>query len=301
MDEVFGEDNFVAQIFVQKTCTVLGGSIFTALWTIFCGTRRTELALKYRRLFMPAAGSSENAVQHTSSVPDGTHSTAVDRTRLPAGLDDQVRITTRFQPSQAHVAVGGDGSRFLARVQGQEFHAATTGCWNDEPRGLERLAKQADRIDRELRRTSIATSSTTIPFANYQTSGWIPIWRHSADDKIYVVQTNTESHSTLHPDGHRSGRPVLDPTCGSGTTAYVAEQWGRRWITIDTSASRWRWRAPASWARAIHITCSPIQRRPAEGSRNHAMPRLVAASPRRHPPRLCLRARAAHHAQVHRQ
>ena len=47
------------------------------------------------------------------------------------------------------------------------------------------------------------------------------------------------------------GDLVLDPTCGSGTTAYVAEQWGRRWITIDTSRVALRWPVPASWARVI--------------------------------------------------
>ena len=56
------------------------------------------------------------------------------------------------------------------------------------------------------------------------------------DPKIYVVQTSANDViSTLHPHGHRSRRPRSRPTCGSGTTAYVAEQWGRRWITIDTS------------------------------------------------------------------
>ena len=53
------------------------------------------------------------------------------------------------------------------------------------------------------------------------------------------------------------GDLVLDPTCGSGTTAYVAEQWGRRWITIDTSRVAWPWPAPASWAPAIPTTCWP--------------------------------------------
>ena len=53
------------------------------------------------------------------------------------------------------------------------------------------------------------------------------------------------------------GDLVLDPTCGSGTTAYVAEQWGRRWITIDTSRVALRWPVPASWARAIRSTCWP--------------------------------------------
>ena len=54
-------------------------------------------------------------------------------------------------------------------------------------------------------------------------------------DKVYVVQTNAKVVAAVHADVDRPGDLVLDPTCGSGTTAFVAEQWGRRWITIDTS------------------------------------------------------------------
>ena len=56
-----------------------------------------------------------------------------------------------------------------------------------------------------------------------------------ADDKVYVVQTNTKVIERCLLMTTDPGDLVLDPTCGSGTTAYVAEQWGRRWITIDTS------------------------------------------------------------------
>ncbi len=56
-----------------------------------------------------------------------------------------------------------------------------------------------------------------------------------ADDKIYVVQTVTKVIERCILMATDPGDLVLDPTCGSGTTAYVAEQWGRRWITIDTS------------------------------------------------------------------
>ena len=55
------------------------------------------------------------------------------------------------------------------------------------------------------------------------------------DDKIYVVQTGTKILQRCLLMTTDPGDLVLDPTCGSGTTAYVAEQWGRRWITIDTS------------------------------------------------------------------
>ena len=55
------------------------------------------------------------------------------------------------------------------------------------------------------------------------------------DEKVYVVQTNTKVVQRCVLMTTDPGDLVLDPTCGSGTTAYVAEQWGRRWITIDTS------------------------------------------------------------------
>src|SRR5205085_8871285 len=60
-------------------------------------------------------------------------------------------------------------------------------------------------------------------------------WGFDAGDKAYVVQTNTKVIEKCILMATDPGDLVLDPTCGSGTTAYVAEQWGRRWITIDTS------------------------------------------------------------------
>ena len=64
------------------------------------------------------------------------------------------------------------------------------------------------------------------------------------EDKIYVVQSNTKVIERCMLMCTDPGDLVLDPTCGSGTTAYVAEQWGRRWITIDSPV--WRWCSPAS-------------------------------------------------------
>jgi len=74
-------------------------------------------------------------------------------------------------------------------------------------------------------------------------------------DKVYVVQTNLKIVERCLLMATDSGDLVLDPTCGSGTTAYSAEQWGRRWITIDTSVWRWRWPAPGSW-RSLPVPTS---------------------------------------------
>ena len=69
--------------------------------------------------------------------------------------------------------------------------------------------------------------------------------RPDSATKIYVVQTNTKVIERCMLMATDPGDLVLDPTCGSGTTAYVAEQWGRRWITIDTSRVAWRSRGSA--------------------------------------------------------
>ena len=98
------------------------------------------------------------------------------------------------------------------------------------------------------------------------------------------------------------GDLVLDPTCGSGTTAYVAEQWGRRWITIDTSRVALALaRARIMGARYPYYLLADSRDGQRQGSRNHSHRAVRSANARQHPPRLRLRARAAHHAQVDRQ
>ena len=98
------------------------------------------------------------------------------------------------------------------------------------------------------------------------------------------------------------GDLVLDPTCGSGTTATVAEQWGRRWITIDTSRvalALARTRIMAARYPYYLLADSPEGR--AKESEVTGKPPVLRADPRRHPPGLRLRARAAHHAEIDRQ
>ena len=85
------------------------------------------------------------------------------------------------------------------------------------------------------------------------------------------------------------GDLVLDPTCGSGTTAYVAEQWGRRWITIDTSRVALALaRARIMGARYPLLPAGRFPRRPNQGSRNHPHRAEFAARARQHSPRLRL-------------
>lgn len=122
------------------------------------------------------------------------------------------------------------------------------------------------------------------------------------DEKLYVVQTNTKVVERCLLMTSDPGDLVLDPTCGSGTTAYVAEQWGRRWITIDTSrVARALARARIMGARyAYYLLADSL-----DGQKKEAEISGRAVRGEGHlwqcPPRLRLRARSAHHAEVDRQ
>jgi len=109
-----------------------------------------------------------------------------------------------------------------------------------------------------------------------------------ASEKIYVVQTSETAILRCILSCTDPGDLVLDPTCGSGTTAYVAEQWGRRWITIDTS------RVALALARArimgarYPFTCWPIPVKASSRKPNHSHRAEFAAGAREYPPWLRL-------------
>lgn len=100
---------------------------------------------------------------------------------------------------------------------------------------MKRLVK-ASRIaikGTRLRMVRFIRDNALIPMGNLWTDtgtgGFV------GDDKLYIVQTDSRAIERCIQMATDPGDLVLDPTCGSGTTVYVAEQWGRRWITIDTS------------------------------------------------------------------
>ena len=105
-----------------------------------------------------------------------------------------------------------------------------------------------------------ATSTTSRSFAF--TNRWDDTSNGaSGSDKIYVVQTNTKVIERCMLMCTDPGDLVLDPTCGSGTTAFVAEQWGRRWITVDTSRVALALARQRLMGASTRGTCSPTPRR----------------------------------------
>ena len=171
---------------------------------------------------------------------------------------------------------------------------------------MENERRSSGRLQKANRLAGIGKTLTYVryldDFAAFPeiTSGPILDKAASEEPKTYVVQTSTRVIERCILMATDSGDLVLDPTCGSGTTAYVAEQWGRRWITIDTSRVALALaRARIMGARYPLLSARGQSGGTAEGSGDH--PHRAQQRPHlgANPPGLRLRAGSPHHPQVH--
>jgi adenine-specific DNA-methyltransferase len=239
MEEVFGEDNFVAQIATKtsggSTGVYLSGVIDHVLWF----TKNAEHT-KYRALFGTKELGEEGADKYSRvRLPSlETRSLTPAERALEANLPSGARVYRQDNiTSQSVGRDKGEGaaSWFPVKIAGQEIRPSIKVRWKTNELGMQRLLK-ASRV--ELTGNSLSYVRYLDDFsATTVNNSWTDIGgiQSRADPKVYVVQTPTTLIQRCMLMTTDPGDLVLDPTCGSGTTAYVAEQWGRRWITIDTS------------------------------------------------------------------
>jgi adenine-specific DNA-methyltransferase len=290
MDEVFGEENFVSSISFVKT-TGFSSSYLSNISDFVLWYARDSEKLKYRELYLQKEAGESGAVAYRdlSEFPvDDYLGTALPTARL--ATSDQ--LTSQGAPS--------DKVDQVVRYRGREFLPPKGLHWKTTPAGVRRLSN-AGRIflvGNTLRYLRYLSDYPVYPLNNSWGDTGIAGF---ASDKVYVVQTLAKVIERCVLMSTDPGDLVLDPTCGSGTTAYVAEQWGRRWITIDTS------RVALALARARimgALSVLPLgrfARRQIERGGNHGRRAFVTSDARRYPPRLRVRTRAAHHAEIHRQ
>ena len=234
MDEVLGRDNAISQIGFRTTTGRAGGTLAGALNYILWYAKNKDY-LKYRTLFADKAHATSTAIVYDRVRHSGTgisrRLTAeerIDHSQIP----DEFHLFRPDTLTSSRPAGEGDVREF--RFHGRHY-GPRKGTFKTNQTGLNRLAK-SDRlwptISRTIQYIRYFDDFPAIPIANI----WMDTGTGSfTDDKIYVVQTNTKVIERCLLMTTDPGDLVLDPTCGSGTTAYVAEQWGRRWITIDTS------------------------------------------------------------------
>jgi adenine-specific DNA-methyltransferase len=230
MDEVFGGGNCVSQIVFRKT-TGKGSQNLDSTYDVLLWYGRNIDHLKYRPQYEERL-SEEDQNAPFIDLPDGTR-----RQQTKAEVAGETPIPTgarvfRANPITNQRPPQGDDLREYV-LAGKRF-APGTGTFRTDLAGMMRL-------DHSRRLLGVGNTLRFVRFSeDFPFSPINNIWddtRQSgfADPKVYVVQTVRRVIERCILMTTDPGDLTLDPTCGSGTTAYVAEQWGRRWITIDTS------------------------------------------------------------------
>ncbi|WP_186165064.1 site-specific DNA-methyltransferase [Burkholderia gladioli] len=233
LDEVFGESNCISQI-AFRTTTGRAGDYLAAASNYLIWFAKDSSKCKYRAVYQDkSAGSSTEQVYSLLRLNDGssvriTGEQKKDSSLIPEGA----RLFRPDNITSSRIAGDGDVRKF--DFNGKSYTPGK-GTFKTDETGLSRLSK-GERIWPTSKGTiqyiRYLDDFPVIPFSNVWTDTGTGSF---TDDKVYVVQTGTKVIERCIQMSTDPGDLVLDPTCGSGTTAYVGEQWGRRWITIDTS------------------------------------------------------------------
>ena len=235
MDEVFGAENFIAQITVKKTtgatADFVPGSCDFLIWF----ARNKEQA-RFRALFDLKSPGEEGATGYSKmELQSGVRQSFDASVPIPVGAEVFAGDNITSQ-SIGREKGEGAASWFTVAIDGYEFDPGPKARWKTNEEGMQRLLA-ADRL--------IGGDRTTLSYkrklSDFPVTPLINIWTDTVGqnqlggEKIYIVQTALKIVERCLLMTTDPGDLILDPTCGSGTSAFVAEKWGRRWITIDTS------------------------------------------------------------------
>ena len=228
LDEVFGEENSLALIPFRKKLMPLGAKTMEVMNDYIIWYARDAKAVKYRQLYrdtVPRVESRWTGIE----LADGLRrmlnkQEREDLSNLPNGARP-FRMVSQTAPSFSESGV------FEFEMRGTTYAPKRGQSWVTSREKMQRLLA-SNRLEVEDTFPGYVMYHEDFPYAKV-TSPWMDT--APAQKLQYVVQTNEAVIQRCLLMASDPGDLVLDPTCGSGTTATVAEQWGRRWITIDTS------------------------------------------------------------------
>lgn len=230
MDEVFGRENFVSLISFTTTSGFNSATLARSGDYLIWFAKVIDM-VKYRALWQQREkGPQDNYkwIELANGTRRGLKTAEISgATPLPQG-------SVLYQPT-AITSQGAASTPQPFEWLGKRYLPGANAHWKARwPEGMNRLG-WAGRLHVAANSLRFVRRSDDFPFKAY-TNLWLDTATGNfTDDKLYVVQTGSKVIERCMLMSTEPGDLVLDPTCGSGTTAYVAEQWGRRWITIDTS------------------------------------------------------------------
>jgi adenine-specific DNA-methyltransferase len=217
MDEVFGEHNFCSAIVYQKA-PYATSNLLPPVYDMLVWYAKSKPEVKYRELYEMKSVDDSGAYRY---------------------IDDELERGSAPEKSVRYQSVSLVSPGESSTSQPFEFH----GRVSLPPKGSH-WKTSVDGLGRAARAGRIFSTTNSLRFksrlSDFQISIRHNIWTDTitgsfTEDKVFVVQTNPKVVERCVLMTTDPGDLVLDPTCGSGTAAFVSEQWGRRWITIDTS------------------------------------------------------------------
>lgn len=230
LDEIFGRNNFISSIVYRKT-SPLGTTGLPNISDFVLWYAKDRTQVKYRQLFEEkpkGAGTRYSWIE----LPDGTRRRAtreesVNPRILPSG-------TRFFVPDKATAAGLTPSCVYPVQFEGKIYNPHPNSSWSTNPQGMAKLIEQ-NRIFAPTENLAYVRYHDDFPVQSISN-----IWNDTTtggfnDPKVYVVQTVNKVIERCMLMASDPGDIIFDPTSGSGTTAVIAEQWGRRWITCDTS------------------------------------------------------------------
>jgi adenine-specific DNA-methyltransferase len=229
MDEVFGSENFVSLITVKKT-NPLGASGLGAVSDYIIWYAKKKDNYKFRRILLfKKLGKDGVSGYSMVELPNG------ERRRLTSdemkNIDFLPKDWKVFAPTKLTAAGLTPSCVYPFNYEGVEYSPRKGTSWRTNKAGMEKIINKKRLI-------ALGDSIYQVMYyEDYPVTELTNLWDDTRGEmsKEYVVQTSVEVIKRCILMSSDPGDLVLDPTCGSGTTAFVAEQWGRRWITIDTS------------------------------------------------------------------
>ncbi len=244
MDDIFGSVNFISMISFEKT-TSFETATLSSVSDYLIWYARDRDTLKYRQLFAQKELGEEGATNYSwLEMPGGEiRRLTAEELEHPEAVKGRI-----FAAGDIRSAGASEGGSFDFEFQGRVFKPYANSHWKTTREGMERLSRE---------KRLVVTGNTLmykrylmdVPFSELS-NHWADVRPSFQQNRLYIVQTVDSAVARCVLMTTDPGDLVLDPTCGSGTTAYVAEQWGRRWITIDTS------RVPLALARQRILTAT---------------------------------------------
>ena len=242
MDEIFGEDNFCSLI-SYRTSAPLSSSGLPSVMDYLLWYAKDRNVAKYHDLYVPRETGEKSRYSNVELVDGTRRSLTAEEKADPSILPKGSRAYSDMDLASSGYT---ESCIYDFEYNGKVYRTSSGKSWKTTKDGMEHLAK-AGRISDSGKTIRYILYHDDFPVTKLSNS-----WQDTTGelDKYYVVQTHTKVIQRCILMTTDPGDLILDPTCGGGTTAFVSEQWGRRWITMDVS------RVPLALARQRLLTAT---------------------------------------------